>query len=166
MALVVVVIALPIKIYAFVTMNKQGWLTRNDAQRVQGQGEMESCSMLVKPELSARRLAIGLVLVTVLPALLVFVAMSYQRPELPPGPPVQPVAADQRSRPDAMQARELQRSRRVTGVAPTLTAPVLLRRASPRRCRRSCWLPAMPLTTWAKPRTPCPRPSRWSTGRC
>ena len=90
--------------------------------------------MLVKPELSARRLAIGLVLVTVLPALLVFVAMSYQRPELPPGPPAyNPLPLTNDPVLDAMQARELQRSRRVTGVAPTLTAPVLL--------------PAMPLTT-------------------
>jgi parallel beta-helix repeat protein len=83
--------------------------------------------MLVRPELSGRRLAIGLVLVTVLPALLVFIAMSYQRPELPPGPPAyNPLPLTKDPVLDAMQARELQRSRRVTEAAPTLTAPVLL----------------------------------------
>jgi cellulose synthase/poly-beta-1,6-N-acetylglucosamine synthase-like glycosyltransferase len=40
MALVVAVIALPIKVWAAVTMNRQGWLTRTDARRVQGQGEI------------------------------------------------------------------------------------------------------------------------------
>lgn len=37
-ALVVVLIALPIKLYAFVTMNKQGWLTRH-AHTVGGEGQ-------------------------------------------------------------------------------------------------------------------------------
>lgn len=37
-ALVVIFIALPIKLYAFVTMNKQGWLTRTSDQ-VGGQGQ-------------------------------------------------------------------------------------------------------------------------------
>ena len=36
--LMVIVIALPIKLYAFVTMNKQGWLTRH-ADRVGGDGQ-------------------------------------------------------------------------------------------------------------------------------
>jgi cellulose synthase/poly-beta-1,6-N-acetylglucosamine synthase-like glycosyltransferase len=40
MALVVAGIALPIKIWAAVTMNRQGWLTRTDAGRVQDQGEI------------------------------------------------------------------------------------------------------------------------------
>jgi hyaluronan synthase len=40
MALVVAGIALPVKIWAAVTMNRQGWLTRTDAERVQGQGEI------------------------------------------------------------------------------------------------------------------------------
>ena len=31
-------IALPIKVYAFVTMNKQGWLTRH-ADRIGGDGQ-------------------------------------------------------------------------------------------------------------------------------
>nr|WP_212753998.1 glycosyltransferase [Nakamurella aerolata] len=37
-ALVVIMVALPIKLYAFVTMNKQGWLTRH-ADRVGGDGQ-------------------------------------------------------------------------------------------------------------------------------
>jgi len=40
-AFVVVLIALPIKLYAFVTMNKQGWLTRH-ADRVGGDGQTAS----------------------------------------------------------------------------------------------------------------------------
>ena len=40
MALVVAGIALPIKVWAAVTMNRQGWLTRTDSGRVQGQGEV------------------------------------------------------------------------------------------------------------------------------
>jgi hypothetical protein len=40
MALVVAGIALPIKVWAAITMNRQGWLTRTDARRVQGQGEI------------------------------------------------------------------------------------------------------------------------------
>jgi hyaluronan synthase len=40
MALVVAGIALPIKVWAGVTMNRHGWLTRTDAGRVQGQGEI------------------------------------------------------------------------------------------------------------------------------
>jgi hyaluronan synthase len=38
LALVVIMVALPIKLYAFVTMNKQGWLTRS-ANRVGGEGQ-------------------------------------------------------------------------------------------------------------------------------
>src|SRR3712207_6052934 len=83
--------------------------------------------MPVRPELSGRRLAVALVLVAVLPALLVFVAMSYQRPELPPGPPAySPLPLTKDPVLTAMQARELQRSRRVTEAAPSLTAPVLV----------------------------------------
>jgi len=37
-ALVVIFIALPVKLYAFVTMNKQGWLTRH-ADRIGGDGQ-------------------------------------------------------------------------------------------------------------------------------
>ena len=41
MAVVVSLIALPVKALAMITMNKQGWLTRRDRDRVQGQGEIE-----------------------------------------------------------------------------------------------------------------------------
>jgi hyaluronan synthase len=40
MALTVAVIALPIKFWAALTMNSQGWLTRQEGQRVQGQAEI------------------------------------------------------------------------------------------------------------------------------
>ncbi|MGY1815106.1 IPT/TIG domain-containing protein [Blastococcus sp. SYSU D00820] len=39
-ALTIAVIALPIKFWAALTMNKQGWLTRQEGQRVQGQAEI------------------------------------------------------------------------------------------------------------------------------
>jgi hyaluronan synthase len=38
LALVVIMISLPIKLYAFVTMNKQGWLTRT-SDRIGGEGQ-------------------------------------------------------------------------------------------------------------------------------
>ena len=38
LALTVVLVALPIKTYAFFTMNKQGWLTRSETQ-VGGEGQ-------------------------------------------------------------------------------------------------------------------------------
>ena len=44
-ALVVILISLPIKAYAFVTMNKQGWLTRS-ADTVGGEGQ--SAASLVR----------------------------------------------------------------------------------------------------------------------
>jgi cellulose synthase/poly-beta-1,6-N-acetylglucosamine synthase-like glycosyltransferase len=40
-AATVVTIALPIKLIAAITMNKQGWLTRVEGERVQGQQEIE-----------------------------------------------------------------------------------------------------------------------------
>jgi hypothetical protein len=40
MALVVATIALPIKLWAVLTMNRQGWLTRVDGDRVHGQREI------------------------------------------------------------------------------------------------------------------------------
>jgi hyaluronan synthase len=46
-ALVVIFIALPIKLYAFVTMNKQGWLTRT-ADSIGGEGQ--SSATLATPE--------------------------------------------------------------------------------------------------------------------
>jgi hyaluronan synthase len=38
MTLVVIMVALPIKFYAFLTMNKQGWLTRG-AKQIGGDGQ-------------------------------------------------------------------------------------------------------------------------------
>jgi hypothetical protein len=38
MALTVILVALPIKLYAFATMNKQGWLTRH-ADQTGGDGQ-------------------------------------------------------------------------------------------------------------------------------
>ncbi|QWZ09969.1 glycosyltransferase [Nocardioides panacis] len=40
MVAVVLFIALPVKTWAFLSMNRQGWLTRTDARRVQGQAEI------------------------------------------------------------------------------------------------------------------------------
>ena len=40
-ALIVIMVALPIKAYAIVTMNKQGWLTRH-ADRIGGEGQDEA----------------------------------------------------------------------------------------------------------------------------
>ena len=56
-AVTIAVIALPIKTWAALTMNKQGWLTRQEGQRVQGQAEIGVCSMLVRP--GAERTAAG-----------------------------------------------------------------------------------------------------------
>jgi hyaluronan synthase len=42
MALVVAIVALPIKLLALLTMNRQGWLTRVDGDRVHGQSEIHS----------------------------------------------------------------------------------------------------------------------------
>ena len=42
MAVVVATIALPVKVWAAVSMNRQGWLTRTNAGRVQGQREITS----------------------------------------------------------------------------------------------------------------------------
>jgi hyaluronan synthase len=40
MALTIAVIALPVKLWAAITLNRQGWLTRQEGQRVQGQEEI------------------------------------------------------------------------------------------------------------------------------
>ena len=49
MALVVAGIALPIKVWAAFTMNRHGWLTRTDAERVQGQGEITVSATAAAP---------------------------------------------------------------------------------------------------------------------
>jgi hyaluronan synthase len=46
MAVVVAVIALPIKVWAAISMNRQGWLTRTAAGRVQGQREIAAPATL------------------------------------------------------------------------------------------------------------------------
>jgi hypothetical protein len=40
MTLIVAFIALPLKLWAALTMNSQGWLTRYEGARVQGQAEI------------------------------------------------------------------------------------------------------------------------------
>jgi parallel beta-helix repeat protein len=66
--------------------------------------------------------------VALLPALLAMAAVSYQRPDLPPGPPAyNPVPLSKSPLLTALQARELQRSRRVSAqipAAPTLVPPI------------------------------------------
>jgi hyaluronan synthase len=57
MALVVAGIALPIKIWAAFTMNRHGWLTRTDAERVQGQGEITAPAQPAAPAVPAVRRA-------------------------------------------------------------------------------------------------------------
>ena len=51
MVLVVALVALPVKLWAALTMNKQGWLTRTDAERVQGQSEIDVPAPVTAPEL-------------------------------------------------------------------------------------------------------------------
>ena len=55
MALVVAGIALPIKVWAAFTMNRHGWLTRTDAERVQGQGEITGAARPAAPTVPAVR---------------------------------------------------------------------------------------------------------------
>ncbi len=53
MALVIAFIALPIKLWAGVTMNRQGWLTRQEGQRVQGQQEITTPTIRTEVPLHA-----------------------------------------------------------------------------------------------------------------
>ena len=55
-ALVVIFIALPIKVYAFVTMNKQGWLTRH-AHTMGGDGQTARTLVPESLEMPAARAA-------------------------------------------------------------------------------------------------------------
>jgi cellulose synthase/poly-beta-1,6-N-acetylglucosamine synthase-like glycosyltransferase len=55
MALAVAGIALPIKVWAAFTMNRHGWLTRTDAERVQGQGEITGAARSAAPTVPAVR---------------------------------------------------------------------------------------------------------------
>jgi parallel beta-helix repeat protein len=80
----------------------------------------------VPAELSGRRLAVALILLGLLPTLLAVAAYDYQAPDPTPGPaeynplslPVTPLLT-------ALQAREFQRSRRLSRESPALTRPML-----------------------------------------
>jgi cellulose synthase/poly-beta-1,6-N-acetylglucosamine synthase-like glycosyltransferase len=48
MTLVVAGVALPVKVWAALTMNRQGWLTRSEGGRVQGQGEITTATPLAE----------------------------------------------------------------------------------------------------------------------
>ena len=50
MPVVVALIALPIKLGAFASMNRQGWLTRTQAGRVQGQSEIRTAQGAAHPQ--------------------------------------------------------------------------------------------------------------------
>jgi len=81
----------------------------------------------VKAELSGRRLAVALVLLALVPALLAVAAARYQRPDLPPGPAAyNPTHLSQDAVELALQARELQRSHRLTDQAASQPGPVLV----------------------------------------
>jgi parallel beta-helix repeat protein len=83
--------------------------------------------MRVRSELSWRRLVVGILALVTLPALLAFAAVNYRSPDLPPGPAsYNPVPLHRVPVLTALQSRELQRSRRITGLAPTFTAPTLV----------------------------------------
>lgn len=83
--------------------------------------------MDVRAELSVRRLASALVLVALLPAVLTAAAVTYQRPHLPPGPPAyNPLPLNKAPVLVALQARELQRSRRLTTQAAQQAATALV----------------------------------------
>jgi len=72
-------------------------------------------------------LIVGILALVTLPALLAFAAVNYRSPDLPPGPAsYNPVPLRKVPVLTALQSRELQRSRRITGLAPTFTAPTLV----------------------------------------
>ncbi|GAB3365883.1 right-handed parallel beta-helix repeat-containing protein [Modestobacter lapidis] len=83
--------------------------------------------MQVQSELSARRLVGALLTVAMIPAVLAVIAVSYQRPALPPGPAdYNPVALHTAPVLAALQARELQRSRRMADEVPGSAGPRLV----------------------------------------
>ncbi|MCU1583481.1 MAG: right-handed parallel beta-helix repeat-containing protein [Microbacteriaceae bacterium] len=83
--------------------------------------------MAVRAELTPRRLIFALLLLAILPALLAFTAVMYSSPAPPPGPPVyNPLPLPKDGILVALQARELQRSRRIAAEAPLLSAPQLI----------------------------------------
>jgi parallel beta-helix repeat protein len=83
--------------------------------------------MRVDAELRGRRLAVALLLVAVLPGLAITAAVSYRRPELPPGPAAyDPVPLPGVPLLEALYDRERERSRRLAAVAAQLPAPQLV----------------------------------------
>lgn len=83
--------------------------------------------MQVRAELRGWRLTVALVLVAALPALLAVTAAMYSSPAPPPGPPAyNPVPLGKDEVLLALQARELQRSRRLTADATSLTSPQMI----------------------------------------
>jgi parallel beta-helix repeat protein len=83
--------------------------------------------MQVRTELTRGRLVRAVLLLSLLPAGLGVTAAMYSQPEAPPGPPAyNPLPLGKSDILIALQARELQRSRRVTAEAPLLTGPQLL----------------------------------------
>ncbi|WP_166875865.1 right-handed parallel beta-helix repeat-containing protein [Salinibacterium sp. ZJ450] len=79
--------------------------------------------MSVRAELTPRRLLVALLLLALLPAVLAISAAMYSPPQPPPGPPAyNPVPLPKDGILNALQARELQRSRRVTANAPLYAA--------------------------------------------
>jgi len=77
--------------------------------------------MPVRAELGLRRFFLALLMIAALPALLATTAIVYNRPAPPPGPPAYnptPLTRDEVL--IALLARELQRSRKLTAIAPSL----------------------------------------------
>ena len=77
--------------------------------------------MPVRAELGLRRFFLALLMIAALPALLATTAIVYNRPAPPPGPPAYnptPLTRDEVL--IALLARELQRSRKLSAVAPSL----------------------------------------------
>ncbi|WP_108251565.1 right-handed parallel beta-helix repeat-containing protein [Planctomonas deserti] len=104
--------------------------------------------MRVRAELTRGRLVVALLLVAILPALLAFGAVLYDRPAPPPGPPAyNPVPLARQGLLTALQSRELARSRRVTTDAALQQTPWLEPPRFPER------LPTIGLTARPTPYT-------------
>ena len=83
--------------------------------------------MPIRSEVTRGRLLAALMVLAMLPALLGFAAIMYSAPAATPGPPAyNPVPLARNDILLALQARELQRSTRLSATAPTLTAPQLV----------------------------------------
>jgi parallel beta-helix repeat protein len=83
--------------------------------------------MRVSAELSGRRLVVALLVLAILPGLAIATAVSYRRPDLPPGPGAyDPLALPRVPVLEALYARERTRSRQIAAIAPQLPAPQLV----------------------------------------